>query len=136
VENTFDKNAFDWIVYILAWLASPLFIIFYIACFFADSETSFQVVKIRNNATFLLHGENWEERRRKNLYLVIELVLFVSSLTLPILFLNKSGLDNSGNVAAIVIPLGIFFGVLTMYSFWIFCHRYEEYLESKSYEVL
>lgn len=139
MKNYFGKNAFDWIVYILAWLVFPFFPLFFLACtcrkstFFDDDSIDGYS---NHTALSLLRGKNWEERRRKNLYLVIELILFIATFVLPILFLSKSTLKDSGIAAAIIIPFGFLVGILLMYSFWEAFHLYEKHIESRSYEIL
>lgn len=79
-EKIIEKNWADKIIYIFGWIFIPFYPIF---LFFS--------LMSRNLATYrhtpLLFGKSWEEIRRRNFYLVAEILTFFGSLTIFFYFI-------------------------------------------------
>ena len=126
-SRIYQKNLFDWIVYVLAWLAVPFFSV---SCFVLDPM---QPPTYRYT---LMKGKNWEERRRKNLYLFI---LFCTSIGMILgtffYFKNSINFLEKHHPLAffIFIPLFIALFCCASCGIWKLMQKYEKHIEGKSY---
>ena len=114
-HRVYEKNLFDWIIYILAWITVP---VFFLA--FSKKEKT---------------GKNWEERRRRNLYALIEnciISVFLFATWVAILRLKAEDNYSSTNEKLVIgAYILVLLGVLLVVNFIV--EHYEKHLENKSY---
>ena len=112
-KSTFKKNLFDWIVYVLAWLAIPFFIISIIGAYGDKSSDN----------RSMLRGRTWEERRRWNLYI---LVLFCIAVILFSIFMHFIfALKDAGNPIENKKVFYFIFFVFFAFVAYILCSLYK-----------
>ncbi|MBP5534058.1 MAG: hypothetical protein J6Y03_00935 [Alphaproteobacteria bacterium] len=132
-KSVYKKNLFDWIVYILAWLAIPFFIVSAFA--FVHRPLTYDFV----HRSHVVKCKNWEELRRLNLYMVV-LLCVIGAIVGPFIYLcqhlKSIGYisDNPNDLVAYFFIFLICFIVIFFLCFtWKLMEKYEKYIESKSY---
>lgn len=131
-KHSFNKNFFDWIVYILAWITAPFLF------FFAILDTAFEEKFGNHPVKFYkvkITGCNWEDRRRKNLYVFICVftIFMIFYLLNVVLGVHLLKIETTSLLFFILFITSFVFSYIAIPYLWKLLNRYEEYIESKSY---
>ena len=121
-HEVYQKNFFDWIIYVLAWLVVPFM-------FFSTIGDILIHFDVKN----LLGSRNWEERRRFNLYVFLGFCLFIGLGFL--IFYTIPEVPSSVGSYDFFLLFFYIFAVITdsFWFFWVLTEYYENHLKNKTY---
>ena len=126
-KSVYKKNLFDWIVYILAWLAVPFFIISALA--FVHRPLTYDFV----HRPLVVKCKNWEEHIRLNLYILLLICYALLFFWLFCICMPIEYFDSNRFVAYIIWLFFSVFLIVPICVLYKLMEKYEKYIENKSY---